>query len=125
MADTQNLRKRLENEAILSKKYQIQQFALSVLPALDNLDRALETPSKDEAMRKGVSMVRDQLWNALQAEGVTEIEAENKPFDSRYHHAILAEQVEGVEEGIVLEVLQKGYMLKDRLLRAALVKVSE
>ena len=54
-----------------------------------------------------------------------EIEALNKPFDHNYHQALMQEPVEGVESGIVVEVLQKGYMLKDRVLRAALVKVSE
>ena len=61
----------------------------------------------------------------LEKEGVKEIEALNKPFDHNYHQALMQEPVEGVESGIVVEVLQKGYMLKDRVLRAALVKVSE
>ena len=56
---------------------------------------------------------------------VKEIEALNKPFDHNYHQALMQEPVEGVESGMVVEVLQKGYMLKDRVLRAALVKVSE
>ncbi|MBQ1506144.1 MAG: nucleotide exchange factor GrpE [Erysipelotrichales bacterium] len=125
IADTANLKKRLENEAMLSKKYQIQGFALNVLPALDNLERALAQETTDEALHKGVEMVRNQLVNALEAEGVKEIEAEGKPFDANFHHAIMTEEAEGKEPGTVLEVLQKGYMLKDRLLRAALVKVSE
>ena len=61
----------------------------------------------------------------LEKEGVKEIEALNNPFDHNYHQALMQEPVEGVESGIVVEVLQKGYMLKDRVLRAALVKVSE
>jgi len=125
LADTENMKKRLENEAIQSRKYMIQDFALSVLPCLDNLDRALEAESSDEALKKGVQMVRDQLWNALSLQGVSEIECEGKPFDGNYHHAILTEKVEGKEPGEIIEVLQKGYMLKERILRAALVKVSE
>ena len=70
-------------------------------------------------------MTYDQLVSALQKEGVEEVLALNLPLDPNTHHAILAEQKEGVEPGIVIEVLQKGYILKDRLLRAALVKVSE
>ena len=125
LADTSNLKKRLENEAIQSKKYQIQGFALNILPVLDNLDRALSQETADEALHKGVEMVRKQLWSALEAEGVKEIEAEGKPFDANFHHAIMQEEAEGIEPGTVIEVLQKGYMLKDRLLRAALVKISE
>ena len=70
-------------------------------------------------------MIHNQLVAILEKEGVKEIEALNKPFDHNYHQALMQEPVEGVESGIVVEVLQKGYMLKDRVLRAALVKVSE
>ena len=70
-------------------------------------------------------MIYQQLINALNNEGVKEIEALNQPFDPNFHQALMQEAVEGVESGIVVEVLQKGYMLKDRVLRATLVKVSE
>ena len=63
--------------------------------------------------------------HAMDQEGVKVIDCLDKPFDSNYCHAIMTEKVEGKEPNIVVEVLQKGYMLKDRLLRAALVKVSE
>ena len=66
-----------------------------------------------------------QIMNALSNEGVSAIEAKDKPFDPKVHQALLTEKVEGVESGIVLEEIQKGYMLKDRVLRATLVKVSE
>ena len=70
-------------------------------------------------------MIRDQIWQALKDEGISEIDALGKPFDGNFHHAIMKEKVEGKEPGTVIEVLQKGYMLKDRILRAALVKVAE
>ena len=88
----------------------------------------MAVPSEDENIQnyvKGFEMIHDQLVAILEKEGVKEIDALNKPFDHNYHQALMQEPVEGVESGIVVEVLQKGYMLKDRVLRAALVKVSE
>ena len=124
-ADTENLKKRLLNEAEQSKKYHIQNFALSILPSIDSLERALDGKDINDPFVKGVKLTYDQIMNALTNEGVTEIECLNKPFDANYCQALLTEQVEGIEPNTVVEVLQKGYMLKDRLLRASLVKVSE
>ena len=127
-ADTENLKKRLHAEAETTRKYRIQSFALELLPILDSMERALAVPSEDEHIQnyvKGFEMIHNQLVAILEKEGVKEIEALNKPFDHNYHQALMQEPVEGVESGIVVEVLQKGYMLKDRVLRAALVKVSE
>ena len=124
-ADMDNLKKRLLNEADQANKYRIQTFALSILPAIDSLERALSGKSTDDPFVKGVKLTYDQILNALHNEGVTEIECLNKPFDANFCNALLTEKVEGVEPNTVVEVLQKGYVLKDRLLRAALVKVSE
>ena len=124
-ADADNLKKRLMNEAENANKYRIQSFALSILPAIDSLERALDGKDESDPFVKGVKLTYDQIMHALNEEGVTVIECVNKPFDANYHHALMTEKVDGVEAGQVVEVLQKGYMLKDRLLRAALVKVSE
>ena len=127
-ADTQNMRKRLQNDADMIRKYRIQGFAADILPAIDNLERALSVVSENEEVKNymnGVNMVYQQIMNALTNEGVSVIEAKDKPFDPKVHQALLQEKVEGVESGIVLEEIQKGYMLKDRVLRATLVKVSE
>ena len=126
-ADMENTRKRLSHEAEQIRKYRIQSFALDILPVIDNLERALAiAPTEEtESYRKGVEMIYQQLLHALEKEGVTEVEALNKEFDPNYHQALMMEKVEGVEPNIVTEVLQKGYMLKDRILRAAMVKVSE
>ena len=124
-ADTENTRKRLNNEFEQLSKYHIQKFALEILPVLDNCERALAVETSDETYRKGVEMIYSQLKAALEKEGVTEIEALNQPFDANWHQALMTEQKEGTEPGIVIEVLQKGYKLKDRILRAAMVKVSE
>ncbi len=127
-ADAENLKKRLQAEADNVRKYRIQSFAVEVLPIIDNLERALNVKSDDESLKnyvKGFEMLYQQLIATLEKEGVKEIEALNKPFDPNVHQALMQESVEGVESGIVVEVLQKGYMLKDRVLRATLVKVSE
>lgn len=126
-ADTENLKKRLMNEAEQTRKYRIQSFAKEIVPVIDNLERALkvETNEANQGLLKGVQMVYDQLINALKQEGVEEVDCLNKPFDPNFAQAIMMEKVEGVESGTVIEVLQKGYVLKDRILRPAMVKVSE
>ncbi len=124
-ADTENTKKRLTKEFEQLSKYSIQTFALSVLPVLDDCERALAHKTDDEVYRKGVEMIYNKLKAALEKEGVTEIEALGKEFDANWHQALMTEEKEGVEPGMVTEVLQKGYKLKDRLLRAAMVKISE
>ena len=74
---------------------------------------------------KGFKMIYTNILNILNNNGVAEIEALNAPFDPNIHQAVLTEVKDGVEAGMVIEVLQKGYMYKDRVLRAAMVKVSE
>ncbi len=126
-ADTENMKKRLNAEAELTRKYRIQSFAKEVLPVIDNLERALatEVSESDEGFKKGVEMTYNQLLAALKNEGVEAIDCLNKPFDPNLEQALMQEKKEDVESGIVIEVLQKGYVLKDRILRPAMVKVSE
>lgn len=127
-ADTENMKRRLQNEFEKSNKYKLQSFATEILPILDNLERALSVKSESEEcmqFAKGFEMIATQLIEALKNEGVVEVDCLNKPFDANFQHAIMQEPKEGVESGIVIEVFQKGYMLKDRILRPALVKVSE
>ena len=127
-ADTENTRKRLTKEYENNMKYHIQSFALEILPVIDNCERALALKtedSNDENYRKGFEMVLKQLTAALKKEGVEEIEALDQKYDPNWMQAMMTESIEGVEPGKVVAVLQKGYKLKDRLLRAAMVKVSE
>ena len=124
-ADADNLKKRLIQEKEQSDKYRIQSFVLDILPSIDALEMALNNKDVNDPFVKGVKLTYDSIMNALTKEGVTPIDVLNKPFDPNQSHAIMTEKVEGVEPNMVVEVLQKGSMLKDRLLRAALVKVSE
>lgn len=125
-ADTENVKKRIQNEADTNKKYRIQSFAKEILPAIDNLERAMAASDESESqLKKGVEMIYNQLIKSLKDEGVEEIDCLNKKFDPNFEQSIMVEKKEGVEPGVVIEVLQKGYMLKDRVLRAAMVKISE
>lgn len=125
-ADTENVKRRLQNEADTNKKYRIQSFAKEILPAIDNLERALAASDESESqLKKGVEMIYGQLIKSLKDEGVEEIDCLNKKFDPNFEQSIMVEKKEGVEPGVVIEILQKGYMLKDRVLRAAMVKISE
>ena len=127
-ADTENMKKRLTKEADNAKKYRFKDSALELLPIVDNMAMALNVQTEDEALLnyvKGFEMIYKQFLSVLDKEGVKEIEADGKPFDHNTMQALMQEKQDGVESGIVLEVLQKGYMLKDRILIPALVKVSE
>ena len=127
-ADTENMKKRLTKEADNAKKYRFKDSALELLPIVDNMAMALNVQTEDEALLnyvKGFEMIYKQFLSVLDKEGVKEIEADGKPFDHNTMQALMQEKQDGVESGIVLEVLQKGYMLKDRILRRALVKVRE
>lgn len=125
-ADTENIRKRLKNENETIKKYRAQDFVLEVLPIIDNFERALASEKeKNDGFYKGVEMIYQQLLAVLKKEGVEEVEALNKTFDHNFMQSIASEKKEGVENGVVIEVFQKGYKLKDRILRAAMVKVAE
>ena len=125
-----NYRKRLEEEQSRLLKYCNEDLIKETLPILDNFERAIkmdDTNLDDEVSKflSGFKMIYCNLVNILKNYGVIEIDGNNKPFDPTYHEAIMTEKRDGVEPGMVLEVLQKGYILKDRVIRPAMVKVSE
>ena len=124
-ADAENFKKRKNKEVQDILKYRIQSFATEVLPVIDNLERALQTEGIDEAFMTGIEMIYQQLLSSLKNEGIEVRDNLNQPFDPNFDQALATEKVDGVEPNIVIEVLQKGYILKDRILRASLVKVSE
>jgi len=126
-ADTENMRKRLQNEHEQLLKYRAQSFVIEILPVLDNLERALAQEVNEEAsnFKKGIEMTYQELKAALEKEGVHEVECLNQNFDPNTMQALTSEKNEEFESGKVIEVFQKGYLLKDRILRAAMVKVAE
>ena len=125
-----NYRKRLEDEQARLFKFCNEDLIKETLPILDNFERAIsmdDTNLDDEVSKflSGFKMIYCNFVNILKKYGVVEIDGNNKPFDPVYHEAIMTEKREGVEAGMVLEVLQKGYILKEKVIRPAMVKVSE
>jgi len=127
-ADMENLKRRLEKEHQNSLKFMMQSFIEQLLPVVDNFERSLnvENPSEEvETFLKGYQMIFDQFMNILKQNGVEVIEAQGKEFDPNVHQAVMTANDENYESGVVVEELQKGYKLKDRVIRASLVKVNE
>ncbi len=126
-ADFDNFRKRTRKEKEELLKYASLPIIESLLPALDNLERALtagQNAEHSDSLVKGVEMVFRQIQQVLEQEGLQAIEAEGKPFDPQYHQAVMQEESADHEAGIVIQELQKGYILKDRVVRPSMVKVS-
>lgn len=128
-AEIQNMTTRFNKERAQILKYDGQDLAKSVLPVLDNLKRALTIEVTDESgkqLKKGIQMVHDHLTSALTDHGITEIEADGKPFDPTLHQAVQTVPVkDGQKPDTVVQVLQAGYQLKDRVLRPAMVVVAQ
>ncbi|OES44319.1 nucleotide exchange factor GrpE [Domibacillus iocasae] len=127
-ADFDNFRRRanLDREAI--EKYRAQKLVTELLPVLDNFERALQvTPEHDEtkSVLQGMEMVYKTLVTALEGEGVETIETVGKPFDPTVHQAVMTDSDESAEPNSVLAELQKGYKLKDRVIRPSMVKVNQ
>lgn len=128
-AEIANMRNRHRKEREDASKYRAQDLAKELLPALDNLDRALQIETTDEhgnSMKKGIEMVREGLLHALEQAGVKEIEALGQPFDPNLHQAVQTLPLEeGQEPDEIVQELQKGYILHDRILRPAMVVVAQ
>jgi len=126
-ADYDNHRKRTLREHLEHIKRANKDLIEKLLPVIDNFERALEagknSRTKDDEFYKGVLMIYNNLMEVLKKEGVKVISPEGEEFDPQICEAAVTETVEGVEEGVILEVLRKGYMLKDHLIRPAVVKV--
>ncbi|WEK53079.1 MAG: nucleotide exchange factor GrpE [Candidatus Cohnella colombiensis] len=126
-ADFDNFRRRSLKEKEELAAYASQKVISQLLSVLDNFQRALQTGSDNAEIAsylKGYEMIYRQLFQVLEAEGLKQMDAVGKPFDPELHQAIMQVDSEEHDEGIVVEVVQEGYVLKDKLLRAAMVKVS-
>lgn len=125
-AEIVNMRRRNEKEQASLIKYDGQKLAKAILPALDNLERALAVESASEQLLKGVEMVQTDLLKALKENHVAEIEAEGQAFDPNMHQAVQTVPADDDHPAdTVVQVLQKGYILKDRVLRPAMVIVAQ
>jgi molecular chaperone GrpE len=124
-ADFENFRKRVERDRQVAALEAEVGLLKALVPALDNLDRALEAARGDDPLREGVELIRRELLAALEARGVVVDDPVGQPFDPEKHQALAHEPSATAAEGTVLEVLRKGFLLRDRLIRPALVKVAK
>lgn len=127
-AEMVNTLRRKDEETNRLLKYSNESLITELLPVIDNFERALNVDAKTvdvESYQKGMTMVYNSLKNILEKFEVKEIEAIDKEFDPSYHQAVMQEEKEGTKENIVIEVLQKGYTYKDKVIRPAMVKVSK
>ncbi len=129
-AEFENYRKRIERERIETVKYAAFDLVRDILPVLDNLERALEaakqsaTSETESRLREGVAIICKQFGDTLMKLGLAEVDAKNEPFDPHVHEAVTRVESDEHPEGTVVDVLQKGYFFKDRLLRPSMVSVS-
>lgn len=126
-ADFDNYRRRTMKEKEEMAKYASMNVIESLLPVVDNFERAIEAgkeKSDNDALMEGVEMVFRQFMQILEKEDVKPIEATGKKFDPNYHQAVMQVDSDEHESGVVVEELQKGYMMKDRVIRPSMVKVS-
>lgn len=130
MAEFENHKKRMEREMEDYRKFANESLIKEILPIMDSLERALEIPDeKNEnafgGMREGVEMTLKSLLSSLEKFGVVPIESLEKPFDPNFHHAVMQKESGGHSDNTVVQELQKGYLIGDRLLRPAMVVVSK
>jgi molecular chaperone GrpE len=127
-AEFENYKRRIQNENQINKTYQAQGVLTDILPSIDNIERALQIEGDDESfksLQKGVQMVHESLLRALKDNGLEEIEAEGQEFDPNLHQAVVQDDNPDFKSGEITQELQKGYKLKDRVLRPSMVKVNQ
>ncbi|MBC1974809.1 nucleotide exchange factor GrpE [Listeria booriae] len=127
-ADFENVKKRNIAERTANQKYRSQSIAEALLPALDGFQKALDTQSDSEQMEAlltGMKMVYGQIMTALEAEGVEAIPALGEQFDPNFHQAVMQDDDSTKESNEITMELQKGYKLKDRVIRPSMVKVNQ
>ncbi|GIN55835.1 nucleotide exchange factor GrpE [Lederbergia ruris] len=127
-ADFENFRRRARQELEASEKYKSQTLITELLPAIDNFERALAIEPENEqskALLNGVEMVYRSIIDALKKAGAEQIDAVGKQFDPNYHQAVMQTSEEQFEPNEIVEEFQKGYILKDRVIRPSMVKVNQ
>lgn len=124
-AEFENYRKRSQKEQQDYRDYALTDFAKQFLPVLDSFDRALNSEGSDTDLRKGMELIRRQMEDALAKIGVKAVPAKGEQFDPHVHEAIEMVETEDAPDNEVLDELARGYMIKDRLLRPAMVRVAK
>jgi len=124
-ADFTNFKRRTEKEKADYVQLGVKKVVNDLLPVMDNFDRALDSIDEKDPAHEGIEMIKNQLKDVLKKEGIVEMEALGLEFDPMLHHAVLTEESDEYDSGYVIEVLQKGYLIDDKTLRPAMVKVSQ
>ncbi|MCK5340105.1 MAG: nucleotide exchange factor GrpE [Desulfobulbaceae bacterium] len=127
-AEFENYKKRMDREKSTALKFAEENILKELLPSLDNLERAVEQGRNTDdiaVLQEGVEMIMDNLLSVLKKFGLEPVASQGEPFDPNFHEAMVMEASSEVPENHVLQEFQKGYMLKDRLIRAAKVVVSK
>jgi molecular chaperone GrpE len=127
VAEFENYKRRNENDQLNLIKYAAESFIKNILPVYDDLERSLDhidDESRNNPTAQGLLMVFEKFGKILESQGVKRIEAKGKPFDVEYHEALMQQPVDGVPPHTVLDVIEKGYMYKDKVIRHAKVIVS-
>ena len=124
-AEFQNYKKRIERDNELTYASMKGDIVKKVLPVLDDLELALQNRPADDAWANGIELIARKLQNILESEGVKRIEAKGLAFDPNFHDAITHEPSEEVESGHVIDVVRNGYMLGERVIRPASVRVAQ
>ena len=126
-ADLDNFRKRISREKEEALRYANRGLLEELLPILDNFERAMAAPSgsgAEQALREGLVLIYRQLSEALRKEGLRSIDAVGQPFDPNLHEAVATDHESGLPSQTVVEEMRRGYLLRGRVLRPALVKVA-
>jgi len=125
VADFQNYRKRVEAEKVETYQNAVGNIIKRYLPILDDMERALAARPTDLPWVEGVELIYRKLQSILEAEGLKRIEAEGQIFDPNFHEAIQQEPCDGYESGQVIAVVRNGYLLGERVIRPAMVRVAK
>ena len=128
LAEFQNFTKRKENEVAEMRKYASEGIIVKLLDNIDNLERAVDASKESQnfdSLIEGVNMILNNLKNLLTEEGVEEIEAAGKEYDPYEHKAMITENKEEMDDNVVVQVFQKGYKMKGKVVRPAMVTVNK
>jgi molecular chaperone GrpE len=126
-AEFENYKRRSENDQLNILKYAAESFIRNILPIYDDLERSLlhiDDENNFESTKKGLLFVFDKFEKVLESQGIKKIDAKGKPFDVHYHEALMQQQADGVAPHTVLDVIEPGYLYKDKVIKHAKVIVS-
>ncbi|HEV8202391.1 MAG TPA: nucleotide exchange factor GrpE [Candidatus Polarisedimenticolia bacterium] len=124
-AETSNVRKQMDREAVERRVRETTERLRALLPVLDSLERAIQSPGwGDDGLRQGVALTLQQMLEVLGRDGLKPVDSQGRKFDPQVHEAVETVTTAEAPEGTVIEEMQRGYLLRDRLVRPALVKVA-